>query len=375
MMKMMTMSGKTMSVAAGLVALVVLAATLSHAAKLNYQNFGSTIGLNTVYAVKINGALLLSGQAQQRAGAAWFDAKIDVTKPFTTQFLLKMSQVSSHGADGLAFVIQEDSATALGKKASDLGYGGLTHALAIEFDTYQNADLGDPAANHISIHTTPNAAGDSPINPNEDNSIWRYELPAKQSLNSGSNLLVKIEYKQITGGTDMGFYVYLEDMNTPLKDTKTGADHVKYDLRTGLALSADSAWVGFTASTGGSVQNHYLKSWQLTTNNEADQCIPGFVAPKCTPDDSRSSSVCPQIDTCDQCTRSPYSCDWDDGCNVAHSTSAGIQAYTACPSPKSYTWVWILLAVAVVIIGTVITLWYFKRRASRNSLDSQYGYL
>ena len=53
----------------------------------------------------------------------------------------------------LAFVIQAENATALGGIGKDIGYGGITNSLAIEFDTYHNYEEVDPYENHISIHT------------------------------------------------------------------------------------------------------------------------------------------------------------------------------------------------------------------------------
>ena len=59
----------------------------------------------------------------------------------------------SRGADGFAFVLQNDARQALGGAGAELGYGGITNSLAVEFDTYFNPELLEPYENHVSVHT------------------------------------------------------------------------------------------------------------------------------------------------------------------------------------------------------------------------------
>jgi hypothetical protein len=59
----------------------------------------------------------------------------------------------SRGADGFAFVIQNESPVALGLAGRGLGYEGINNALAIEVDTYSNFDEQDYYENHIAVMT------------------------------------------------------------------------------------------------------------------------------------------------------------------------------------------------------------------------------
>ncbi len=43
-------------------------------------------------------------------------------------------------------------ASSTGSSGRNLGYSGITRSIAIEFDGNQDAALGDPAFNHISLH-------------------------------------------------------------------------------------------------------------------------------------------------------------------------------------------------------------------------------
>ena len=62
------------------------------------------------------------------------------------------------GGDGLAFVVHNTNNSAsnpqsflphiIGKSGRDLGYGGMSNAFAVEFDTIQNTD-SDPQLQHV----------------------------------------------------------------------------------------------------------------------------------------------------------------------------------------------------------------------------------
>ncbi len=71
----------------------------------------------------------------------------------------------SRGADGFAFVVQNQSPWALGEVGMGLGYQGIVNSLAVEFDTTFNYELIEPFENHVSIHSRgwrfPNSANQS----------------------------------------------------------------------------------------------------------------------------------------------------------------------------------------------------------------------
>jgi hypothetical protein len=59
----------------------------------------------------------------------------------------------SRGGDGIAFVIQEQDPRALGAGGAGLGYTGIVNSMAVEFDTFYNAELLEPYENHISVQS------------------------------------------------------------------------------------------------------------------------------------------------------------------------------------------------------------------------------
>ena len=112
-------------------------------------------------------SLRLTPSVASQSGAVWYRRKENVYEGFDTTFRFEISNPSfvcdrlndvntrcrSRGADGLAFVLQDVSPTALGLGGSGLGYEGIFNSLAIEVDTYFNYDQLDFYENHVSILT------------------------------------------------------------------------------------------------------------------------------------------------------------------------------------------------------------------------------
>jgi peptide-N4-(N-acetyl-beta-glucosaminyl)asparagine amidase len=95
--------------------------------------------------------LILTKAQNEQTGSVWWSQKLWIDDGFICLFQFK---VTKNGADGFAFVIQGDSDKLIGKGGGHLGYDGISHAVAVEFDTYQNSDTNnDPNGNHISIQT------------------------------------------------------------------------------------------------------------------------------------------------------------------------------------------------------------------------------
>ena len=92
---------------------------------------------------------------------------MNVREGFDTTFTFRISSPSqkcdvmedvytmcrSRGADGFAFVIQNDNIEALGTGGKGIGYEGIRNSIAVEFDTYYNYENLDSYENHISVQT------------------------------------------------------------------------------------------------------------------------------------------------------------------------------------------------------------------------------
>jgi hypothetical protein len=212
------------------------------------------------------GKLALNGHASQAgshlrvapalgntAGSAWFHAKQRVLLGFDTTFSFQLTDPGSDpnvapGADGFAFVIQNSPAKlgALGGHGSFLGYSFIPKSLAVEFDTYSN--LGDHGLsdNHISVHTRGTA------NNLSTEQVSKGAIDVVPDMNDGNVHTARVTYN------GAAFRVYLDDLVNPVL-------RAKYNLGK-IGLSGESAYVGFTAGTGSSWQNHDILSWKFSQN-------------------------------------------------------------------------------------------------------------
>ena len=83
------------------------------------------------------------------SGSAWFQNPMDLEYPFELTVDLVLGENDELGADGIVFVFHPSMQT--GYRGEGMGFAGLYPSLGIEFDTYQNYHLGDPAADHVAI--------------------------------------------------------------------------------------------------------------------------------------------------------------------------------------------------------------------------------
>jgi hypothetical protein len=235
------------------------------------------------------GVLRLTTANQNQHGAAWFGLQQPLSTGFTTAFQFEISNTNScHNcsfpADGLALVIQNDpSGTgALGYTGNgqNLAYGNndvstasgpgaaVLNSLAIELDSHQNSDYGDPNGNHIAVQScgpntssslVPNSADHNYICPNGISAnLALQSLPSGLSLTDGLAHTITVNY--LPPGTCASncnnLSVYF-DSTLILQTT--------IDITKQLNLtSGTNAFLGFTAATGSLVQNNDILSWTFS---------------------------------------------------------------------------------------------------------------
>jgi len=228
-----------------------------------YADFSSTAGLNLVgNAAQAGNKLRITPATGSQVGGAWYTTKQPIEGGFQTTFSFQISDPGGDGggADGFAFVLQNDSLSALGPDGTP-GYGskptentGILNSLAIEFDTFTNTDLGDPNGNHVSVQTRGTARND--IN-------HAYSLGCATpgfALKDGGIHTATIRY------VPNSMAVYLDDLQTALLT-------VNVDLASTLNLDQGRAWVGFTAGTKAGWENHDIHNWSFTQAPEPSALV------------------------------------------------------------------------------------------------------
>lgn len=124
---------------------LLLLLTLTTTAQLNIQDFelgGSATKLNEQ-------CIRLVPDLQYDSGSAWYKKAIDLNAPFEMEVCIVLGCKDEEGADGIVFVFTPLART--GFWGEGMGFAGLYPSLGIEFDTYRNYHLADPAEDHLAI--------------------------------------------------------------------------------------------------------------------------------------------------------------------------------------------------------------------------------
>lgn len=197
--------------------------------------------------------LRLTPAAPFMRGAAWWTTPQYVKHGFDTVFELRLSKQDEFygGGDGLAFVIQDSAEQAIGGFGASLGFGtdtgfkipGIPNSLAVVLDTFRNpeAPFNDPSGNYVAVHT--NGA-----EPNNSFSITRLAHAILDTINLKDGNAHSVEVNCIPGILEV-----LIDTRLILAVPLTIADR--------LRLSGGKAFLGFTAATASSFQNHDILKW------------------------------------------------------------------------------------------------------------------
>jgi len=236
--------------------------------------------------------LSLTGSAPFLSGSAYYSRKMNVREGFETEFTFEISNPSlvcrnmddiathcrSRGADGFAFVVQNDGALAVGKDGSSLGFEGIQNAMVVEFDTFSNHEKMDPYENHVAVFASGKRAHVS--------SDHRFELASTNrvpDLTDGP-IVARIRYifndpmvsiRENHFRTTLQTTNFIHDQENPWNHG-TGTLQVLINGQVILStllnldqiidLDSGRAFVGFSAATGSSFfQAHQIRSWTFTS--------------------------------------------------------------------------------------------------------------
>ncbi len=206
----------------------------------------------------------LTDAEDQRAGAVWSKSRINFSENFDLTAELYLGDDDS-GADGMAFVLQKTSSSAL-SKGSGIGYGGLTPVLAVEFDTFDNGAGTDEHT--ISTHdywsikrnsdlsmSAARVAGSGVVPTNDVDGDGNAETTAKEFTNPIVGNLEDDQWRKLRltwNASAEEFNAYFDfnadgdtyDNNERLQLANTGL------FGDGSLFGETSVYWGFTASTG-----------------------------------------------------------------------------------------------------------------------------
>lgn len=216
-------------------------ATQTHA-DFTLADFSDTTAYTTVGDAVLAGNGLhvdLTQPVTNQAGALWAAAQQDISGDFTISF--RFGIFNGPGADGMALVIQAVGPNQLTTgQGGFLGYNGIVGALAVELDMYNNSTFGDLDGNHISIHRNGDVMATG-------------EIATTSNLAPMADGMVHtVTIQQLAGMFSVSFdgTVVLSTLLSPATE-----------------VGASTAYIGFTAATGGLFHRHRVLDLSFTSGN------------------------------------------------------------------------------------------------------------
>ena len=208
------------------------------------QGFATSTGLMTLNgSSQLNDTRLqLTDGLTNEAGSSFYYQPVSI-QTFTTDFNF---QLSNPLGEGIAFVIQNASAgsAALGSNGAGLGYAGVGNSLAIKFDLYSDAGEG---ADSTGLYT----GGATPTVPSIDLSSTGI------NLHSDDDMAVHLTYDGTT-------------LTMTITDIVTAAVwSTNWTINIPATIGSNTAYVGFTGSTGAQTASQKILDWSYFTTPPA----------------------------------------------------------------------------------------------------------
>ena len=211
---------------------------------------------------------------------------------FTAEF--DFTVAPSAAGEGLAFVLQDQAANALGGSANgSLGYAGISKSLAVELDAHTDVGFVDPLFDAVSVHT--NFAGVNSAA--ESFSLGSSISGAAGDLNNGLSQHAKVSWSPDPQGA-MYFRVYLNNAVTPVVEFPFTAAQMQQIFSSGLA------YAGFTSNNDTSgAANVTVKNFELASAEPSPSVTTLTTQPSAQDHDVTGQVIVQSRDACNRPVR------------------------------------------------------------------------
>jgi hypothetical protein len=205
-----------------------------------------TANSNNGRSMFMNNLIVLTDGQNGEAGSVFTNSQVGIRR-FTTSFTFQARPGTVPMADGMTFIIQSNSPTALGGSGGAMGYQGVGNSVAIKFDLFNHGHGGYSTGLYVDGHTP-----DTPGAGEADVSLVGTGI----DLTSGHPFKVDLTYDGRT-------------LVETITDTITHAsfaidDYPPVDIP--AHVNSDTAFVGFGAGTGGFNAIQAILSWTFTAD-------------------------------------------------------------------------------------------------------------
>jgi gliding motility-associated-like protein len=166
---------------------------------------------------------------RQQFGALWARERVNLAAAFELEFLMNFGD-REDGADGMVFVFQTVSSSALGGPGNGMGFNGFAPSFGVEFDIHANPTAADPPYDHIALVR----------NGNSQHSVTAPPVPASarsSNIEDGLDHRVRVNWNPAT----QRFRVWF--------DCELRIDETVHLIRDVFQGQTQVFW-GFTGSTG-----------------------------------------------------------------------------------------------------------------------------
>ncbi|MBS0303967.1 MAG: PEP-CTERM sorting domain-containing protein [Proteobacteria bacterium] len=242
---------------------MVAAAPAQSAVVIDYSDFTGACGGSTLACVgsanTTTSVLQLTPAAEGEAGAGYSNTAIALGtgSSFSTSFQFRLTQPGGiDPADGLTFVLAKGTG-GLGDAGGGMGYSGVSNSVAIEFDTFDNGEVG--GSNHVALDT--NGSLNSLI-VSSPYGLSQCDFSGDSHLSDGCMSNGKLWSAFINyDGTTQNLNVSVQQQGMALISVISD-----YTIDIATILGTNSAYVGFTAATGSAFENHDILNWKFAND-------------------------------------------------------------------------------------------------------------
>lgn len=202
------------------------------------------------------GLVMTTGAGQASSVFLKEQLAADATNPgFSTYFVMNVYKLTPGPADGYVFIIAANS-NSLGESGGGLGYSGITNSLGIEFDFYNNGGE-NIASSDVFVDGNPNTTAGTVF---DSSYITRWN-------SVGTNALVRafhtwIEYDHTAGKLELR--VALSNNESASTSRPARPTNPLLTRTASYTQISNFFYAGFTAATGGLMQQMTLKSWYMS---------------------------------------------------------------------------------------------------------------